>query len=46
MLTQISPMVAVSDGNAAMDFCKAALGAQLLWHLGSACDVVAVLIGA
>src|SRR5258706_16357396 len=34
MMTQISPMLAVSDGNAAIDFYKAAFGAELLWHLG------------
>jgi PhnB protein len=43
MMTQISPMLAVSDGNAAIDFYKAAFGAQLLWHLGSGGDVVAGL---
>jgi catechol 2,3-dioxygenase-like lactoylglutathione lyase family enzyme len=35
MGTQISPMLAVSDGNAAIDFYKAAFGATLLWHLGT-----------
>jgi PhnB protein len=35
METQISPMLAVSDGNAAIDFYKAAFGAKLLWHLGN-----------
>jgi len=30
---QISPMLAVSDGNAAIEFYKAAFGATLLWHL-------------
>jgi PhnB protein len=34
MPTQISPMLAVSDGDAAIEFYKAAFGAQLLWHLG------------
>jgi PhnB protein len=33
MGTQISPMLAVSDGNAAITFYKAAFGATLLWHL-------------
>jgi PhnB protein len=33
MPTQISPMLAVSDGNAAIAFYKAAFGAMLLWHL-------------
>jgi uncharacterized glyoxalase superfamily protein PhnB len=34
-------MLAVSDGNAAIDFYKAAFGAQLLWHLRSSGGVVA-----
>ena len=34
MTTQISPMLAVSDGNAAIAFYQAAFGATLLWHLG------------
>jgi PhnB protein len=33
MTTQISPMLAVGDGNAAIEFYKAAFGATLLWHL-------------
>jgi PhnB protein len=33
MKTQISPMLAVSDGNAAIAFYEAAFGATLLWHL-------------
>jgi PhnB protein len=33
MTTQISPMLAVSDGNAAIAFYRAAFGATLLWHL-------------
>jgi PhnB protein len=33
MPTQISPMLAVSDGNAAIKFYKAAFGAIVLWHL-------------
>jgi PhnB protein len=36
MKTQISPMLAVSDGNAAIAFYKAAFGATLLWHLDHA----------
>jgi PhnB protein len=43
MMTQISPMLAVSDGNAAIDFYKAAFGAELLWHLGGAGPLVAGL---
>ena len=34
MTTGISPMLAVSDGNAAIAFYKEAFGATLLWHLG------------
>lgn len=34
MTTQISPMLAVSDGNAAIKFYKAAFGAKVLWSLG------------
>jgi uncharacterized glyoxalase superfamily protein PhnB len=34
MMTQIAPMLAVSDGNSAIDFYEATLVAQLLWHLG------------
>src|ERR1700751_3622021 len=33
MNTEVSPMLAVSDGNAAIAFYKAAFGAELLWHL-------------
>ena len=36
MKTQISPMLAVSDGNKAIAFYKAAFGATLLWHLDHA----------
>jgi PhnB protein len=43
MSTQISPMLAVSDGNAAMEFYKAAFGAEVLWHLGGDGPVVAGL---
>jgi PhnB protein len=43
MLAQISPMLAVSDGNAAIAFYKAAFGAELLWHLDSGGHVVAGL---
>jgi PhnB protein len=35
MATQISPMLAVSDGNAAIEFYKAAFGATVLWQLGN-----------
>jgi PhnB protein len=43
MKTQISPMLAVSDGNAAIAFYKAAFGATLLWHLDGGGHVVAGL---
>ena len=43
MNTQISPMLAVSDGNAAIDFYRAAFGATLLWHLDGGGHVVAGL---
>jgi PhnB protein len=33
MKTQISPMLAVRDPNAAIEFYQAAFGATLLWHL-------------
>jgi uncharacterized glyoxalase superfamily protein PhnB len=40
---QISPMLAVDDGNAAIEFYKAAFGATLLWSLESDGHVVAGL---
>jgi PhnB protein len=43
MQTQISPMLAVSDGKAAIDFYKAAFGAELLWHLDGGGHIVAGL---
>jgi len=43
MQTQISPMLAVSDGTAAIDFYKAAFGAELLWHLDGGGHIVAGL---
>ena len=36
MKTQISPMLAVVDGNAAIEFYKVAFGATLLWSLDDA----------
>jgi PhnB protein len=36
MGTQIAPMLAVSDGKAAIEFYKAAFGAALLWSLDDA----------
>jgi PhnB protein len=43
MGTQISPMLAVNDGNAAIEFYNAAFGAKLLWHLNGGGHVVAGL---
>ena len=43
MGTEISPMLAVSDGTAAIAFYQKAFGAELLWHLGSGAEVVAGL---
>jgi PhnB protein len=43
MKNQISPMLAGSDGNAAIAFYKAAFGAELLWHLVGGGHVVAGL---
>jgi PhnB protein len=34
MPTQICPMLAVSDGNAAIEFYERAFGARLLWRIG------------
>jgi PhnB protein len=42
-MTQITTMLAVSDGNAAINFYKAAFGAELLWHLGGGGHVIAGL---
>jgi len=43
MGTQIAPMLAVSDGNAAIEFYKAAFDATVLWHLDAGGHVVAGL---
>jgi uncharacterized glyoxalase superfamily protein PhnB len=43
MTTTIAPMLAVSDGSAAIAFYQAAFGATLLWRLGEGDDVVAGL---
>jgi uncharacterized glyoxalase superfamily protein PhnB len=40
---QISPMLAVSDGSAAIEFYQAAFGATVLWQLGEGADLVAGL---
>ena len=43
MSAQIAPMLAVSDGSAAIEFYLAAFGATLLWQLGSGAEVIAGL---
>jgi uncharacterized glyoxalase superfamily protein PhnB len=43
MGTRIAPMLAVSDGNAAIAFYQAAFGATVLWHLNGGAHVVAGL---
>lgn len=40
-MTQISPMLAVSDASAAIEFYKRAFGATLLWHVNGGGHVVA-----
>jgi PhnB protein len=41
--TQISPMLAVTDGSAAIEFYKTAFDADVLWKLGDGPDIVAGL---
>lgn len=43
MSPQISPMLAVSDGNAAIEFYQTAFDANVLWHLDAGGHVVAGL---
>ena len=43
MTPQISPMLAVSDGDAAIEFYKSAFDAALLWSLGGGGHIVAGL---
>lgn len=45
MRTQIAPMLAVSDGNAAIAFYQAAFGAVLLWKLGEDEVVAGLSVG-
>lgn len=40
---QISPMLAVGDGSAAIEFYRAAFGATVLWQIGTGADIVAGL---
>jgi uncharacterized glyoxalase superfamily protein PhnB len=44
MPTQISPMLAVSDPAAAIDFYKRAFGAVELWRIGDPADVAGMSI--
>jgi uncharacterized glyoxalase superfamily protein PhnB len=39
----VSPMLAVGDGSAAIEFYQAAFGATVLWRMGTGADVVAGL---
>jgi PhnB protein len=43
LMTEISPMLAVSDGNKAIAFYKAACGAEVLWQIEHNGEVVAGL---
>jgi PhnB protein len=43
MMTQISPMLAVSDGKKAIEFYKAAFGADVLWQIEHDGQIVAGL---
>ena len=45
MTTQIAPMLAVSDGNAAVEFYRAAFEAAVLWKLGEEEIVAGLAIG-
>ena len=45
MRTEISPMLAVNDGNGEIDFYKAAFNATVLWHLdGDSPDVAGLTV--
>src|SRR5207245_8211608 len=45
MATQISPMLAVSDPAAAIEFYKRAFGAEELWHIGEPAAVAGMSVG-
>jgi len=45
METQIATMLAVSDGNAAINFYRKGFGAELLWELGEGEIVAGLSIG-
>ena len=42
-MTQIAPMIAVSDGAAAVEFYQAAFGAEVLWRLDQGAETIAGL---
>jgi uncharacterized glyoxalase superfamily protein PhnB len=44
-MTQIAPMLAVTEGNAAVEFYENALGAKMLWKLGEKEVVAGLSIG-
>ena len=44
-MTQIAPMLAVTEGNAAVEFYENALGAKLLWRLREKEVVAGLSIG-
>jgi PhnB protein len=44
MGTQIAPMLAVSDPAAAIDFYRAAFGAEVLWQIGDPAEVAGLRI--
>ena len=44
MATQISPMLAVSDPAAAIDFYKRAFGAELRWQIGDPAEVAGMAV--
>jgi PhnB protein len=43
MGVEVFPMLAVSDGEAAIEFYKSAFDAKVLWQLGEGADIVAGL---
>ncbi|MEX2247671.1 MAG: VOC family protein [Dehalococcoidia bacterium] len=44
MGTQISPMLAVSDPGAAIDFYRRAFGAEVLWQIGEPAEVAGLSV--
>jgi PhnB protein len=43
MSVEVAPMLAVSHGDAAIEFYKSAFDAEVLWRLGEGADIVAGL---